>query len=135
MKPNLLVRTLTLAVFILLMSGFVAYQAGAFDCYGSDHAFNSDTPGKDSAKPAPRMAPSSKVLILVEPTQETKDTSKKPQQQQQQTDQRDQAPNQSNNAPKAAQSGQDNAPKKNVYMGSSNSGPVFTPAPDTGQPR
>lgn len=129
MKPNALLRTATLSLFVLLMSGFVAYKAGAFEV---DNATTNgaDSPKKDSAT-GPTMAPSTKSAVIFEP-QTTKDTSK-PQQQQQQK-QSNQAPNQNNNAP--ANQSTSPAPKpNNVYMGSSKSAPVFTPSRDTNNPK
>lgn len=126
MKPNALLRTATLSLFIMLMSGFVAYKAGAFEGGESAVEVNIDSPKKDSALPAV-MAPSSKSSILFEPESST--DSSLPHQQQQQR-------NQNSNAPVNANQNAAPAPKPNVYMGSSKSAPVFTPpVQDTSHPK
>lgn len=69
-----LVKYLTLACFIILLCGFVAYRSGAFDKYlhkkNADYvlAFNaSDTSGKpDTIIPGKRMMSGSKAMVLSE---------------------------------------------------------------------
>lgn len=122
MKPNLLVRGITLSGFAVLMSGFVAYKAGAFES-GGDSNSKADSPVKDTVQEPIIFAPSSKSGPVFTP-KESKDTSK-PQQQQHQGSQSDQTPNQ-NAAP----------PKQKTYMGGSKSKQVFTPEPkDTSKPK
>jgi hypothetical protein len=119
MKPNLAVRIITLSAFTILMSGFVAYKAGAFE---NESNIKADSPVKDTAYEPVIMAPSSKSAPVFEP-ETTKDTSKP--RQQQQNNRGDESPNQ-NAAP----------PKQKTYMGSSKSGGVFRPQPaDTSKPK
>lgn len=130
MKPNLFVKITTLTAFTVLLSGLVAYKAGAFESYLAETQIDSlDSPKSDSIQPQPRlMAPSSKSDVIFEPIEEEKQkdsaaTQKNSQQQNNNTNQREQTPN------------QNNKPKTPVYMGSSKSAPVFTPTNDTSKPK
>ncbi len=124
MKANLFVKVATLTTFALLMSGFVAYKAGAFESYLGVQ-IDSDSPGKDSIQYDPEMmAPSTKSAAIFEPELPAQKDS--PAQQQQQQQNANQAPNQS-----AAPAGTNNGTKTPVYMNSSKSGGVFPPRTDT----
>lgn len=114
MKTNLLVRVITLSGFTILMSGFVAYKAGAFE---SGSNVNADSPVKDTLSPL-IYAPSSKSGPVFISASSTQDTVKL-----QSTEQ--QAPNQ-----------RAEPPKVKTYMGGSKSKQVFTPEPkDTSKPK
>ena len=124
MKPvHPILKITTVAVFVTLMSGFVAYRAGAFEQLmygdnttdsGSEYGF-SDSPGQDSVTPE-MMAPSSKAMILIdEPRPVKKDTTKK-------NTQSDSGSRQNNANPEPREN-------KPVYMGGSKSAPVFHAEP------
>lgn len=123
MKSNLLIKGITLCGFAVLMTGFVAYKAGAFEGHLTDAIPSVDSPGQDSInRRLEMMAPSSKSAPIFEPrTTEKKDS---PVQQQNNA-----------NAPQQQQQ-QQQQPKVKTYMGGSKSGGVFTPQPDdTSQPK
>ncbi|HTF05112.1 MAG TPA: hypothetical protein VK826_13885, partial [Bacteroidia bacterium] len=130
MKPvHPILKIATVTVFVTLMSGFVAYRAGAFEqlMYGDATTSNSgeeygfsDSPGKDSVAPE-MMAPSSKAMILIdEPRPVKKDTTKK-------NTQSDSGSRQNNNAPQNTNANPEPRENKPVYMGGSKSAPVFHP--------
>jgi hypothetical protein len=130
MKPNLLVRVITLSGFTVMMSGFVAYKTGAFETASNVKA---DSPVKDTLTPM-IFAPSSKSgpVFTVSSSQDTV----KPKQDQQQSDQKQQAPNQNAAPPKANEQTNQAPAKPNNYMGGSKSKQVFTPEPkDTSKPK
>jgi hypothetical protein len=130
MKSSVLLRTATLALFIVLMSGFVAYKAGAFERTNNEAAVSADSPVKDSVARTV-IAPGSKSSVLFEP-QTAPDTAK-PKRVQQQSNQ--QVPADQSNAPVNANQSASPAPKPEVFMGGSKSAPVFTPTPDTSGPQ
>jgi hypothetical protein len=103
MKPvHPILKIVTLFIFITLISGFVAYRAGALNGIVHGDRTSVDSPGTDSVKSAPTMMSSSKSTIMIEP-----DTNK--------------------NKPKPRSSTR----PKPVIMPSSKSGPVFVPDQDT----
>jgi hypothetical protein len=115
MKPaHPFLKIVTLSVFVVLISGFVAYRAGAFNeiIHGERIAVNIydavvDSPGTDSVKPAPVMMSSSKSVYVPDDHPASTDADKKN--------------NQNRTRPA----------NKPVIMPSSKSGPVYVPEPDT----
>lgn len=119
MKPaHPILKIATLFVFAVLISGFVAYRAGALNeiIYGERIAVNIDdaavdSPGTDSVKIAPVMMSSSKSVYVPDDHPASTDA--------------DKAENKKRTKPA------NNANREPVIMPSSKSGPVFVPEPDT----
>jgi hypothetical protein len=123
-QPGVFLKVLTATGFVLLLSVFVAYRAGSFSSPGNATAnvFPSvDSPVTFADTSKIEIMPSSKSGPVFNPKKDApaKQDTGKPKQQQQQTS-RDKAPNQK---------------KSDPMMGSSKSGVIFTPEPDTSKPQ
>ncbi len=133
-NSNPLVKALTISFFAILIGGFVAFRAGAFESfmneersagnYSGEMSFV-DSPVKDTTEKEVMMSGSKAMVILDHEKEKTpQDTTKK-------KTSGDTGARNSNNP------NQTQTPPKNinmpVYMGGSKSGPVFTPKPDTQQ--
>lgn len=107
MKPaHPIVKILTLTVFVVLISGFVAYRTGKLNGMMYGERISVDSPAKDSIVEVKVMMSSSKSGILYEeaPAYGKVDTPPKPKPENK---------------------------KPPVYMGGSKSAAVFVPEPDT----